>query len=479
MTFAYKLSRRLARSRFVGRSFFMIAPILVFAACAQGELIAGLGPETPSVEDVTEVTLTPTKPSLGTDEMVRIKVRGHTDNGAELTPPMDWTSDGGTLTQTSNFEVYFSSTTTGSYKVVGRGRNKHQPVDTTVVVVTQPISPIASVTVTPDPASVSAGSLQTFVASGLRSDGTSASPAVTWTTTGGAISSGGVFVAGGTTGNFLVAANTTDGLTDAAAVSVTPATAAGQHEPSGYTRFAESSFAGSPNGCAGPGILDGCWWIYSPSGAPTIVALGDTGSALQFKFPVGQAPGSGNGRFGGWDTEGGSAVEYADFYEASWIEIPTPDFEMQKVGVKVLGYWGVGQKGTSGADNQIYGVVWGNGVDASLMSSWPVSICQQGQVSRCMAPNRDTSKKLLAGRRQQVETQMVLNTVGSANGILRLWIDGVLTHEYTDVVWRTSAYPSGFYGRRWDPIWGGTGGSSKSRNDYLLVHHIYMSGKRL
>ncbi len=88
MTYCHKLSRRLAIcryllaiSRYPGRSFSVIAPLLFLLACAPGELKEGFEPESPAtVDDVTEVIITPEKPSLGTDEMVRIRVRGRTDD---------------------------------------------------------------------------------------------------------------------------------------------------------------------------------------------------------------------------------------------------------------------------------------------------------------------------------------------------------------------------------------------------------------
>jgi hypothetical protein len=70
----------------------------------------------------------------------------------------------------------------------------------------------------------------------------------------------------------------------------------------------------------------------------------------------------------------------------------------------------------------------------------------------------------------------VLNDIGSANGVYRLWWNGVLVADYSDVVYRTAVNPSGFYGRNWSPTWGGIGTRSKSRDDFLQVDHVYLSG---
>jgi hypothetical protein len=59
-----------------------------------------------------------------------------------------------------------------------------------------------------------------------------------------------------------------------------------------------------------------------------------------------------------------------------------------------------------------------------------------------------------------------------------MWWDGVLVSEYHDVRYRNSAQASGFYGRRWDPIWGGIGGTPRTRDDYVELDHLYLSGAK-
>ena len=377
MTYCHKLSRRLAIcryllaiSRYPGRSFTVIAPLLFLLACAPGELKEGFGPEGPAtVDDVTEVTITPEKPSLGTDEMVRIRVRGRTDNGYELTPPMDWTADGGTITQTSNYEAYFSSTSAGSFRVVGRGRNKNKPADTTTVVVIEPTYSIVSISVSPDPASVMAGLSQTFTASGLRSDGSSASPSVTWGATGGTISSGGVYTAGTTTGSFLVTAVTTDNLTDAAAVGVTPAPVGGANEPSGFTAIFAKNFSSLPGTPGGDlyGVSSG---LYR-GGDTTMTLFQDASAAfsasgtLRTKWPKGMVGGVSPGAWWFWDAFNANATVYREIYLSFWAKIPTADFENQAVYTKLI-YFAHGGDGTGSKNNDVIALRNGTGSQAMM-----------------------------------------------------------------------------------------------------------------
>jgi hypothetical protein len=146
--------------------------------------------------------------------------------------------------------------------------------------------------------------------------------------------------------------------------------------------------------------------------------------------------------------------------------------------VKLLGYWGVGQKYTwpGGVPNQIFSRIVGNGT-TSAQTNWEFQILGQNHVDWTKGQNRNLTKRVLAGKWQHYELLMALNTVGSADGVLKVWLDGVLILEYYDVVYRTESDSSGFYGRDFHPIWGGAGGPSKSRDDYTRLDHIYISGK--
>ena len=253
-----------------------------------------------------------------------------------------------------------------------------------------------------------------------------------------------------------------------------PTTISRPNEPSGFTRIIENNFNLIPSGTNG---IAGSWWsdsnvrIVSDNSAPV-----SSPNVLQFKFPTGLRAGDGgNGQFSAWDS---SKSEYKEIYESTWVKIPSPDFETQLVGVKLLGYWGVGQKYSNpgGVPNQIFNLIPGNYESTSIKSSWQINMHQQNQLNRNLYQNRNNWKLLEANKWARFEFYMKLNDIGSKNGILRVWLDGTLILEYTDVEWRTVTASSGFYGRQWDPIWGGGGGTAKTRDDYLYVDHIYISG---
>jgi chitodextrinase len=261
------------------------------------------------------------------------------------------------------------------------------------------------------------------------------------------------------------------------------------NQPAGFLSVAEYNanvmpVAGPTNSstaCASEGVLDGCWWSSSGSTLLSVVSestapQSPTGT-FQFKYPSGQQPGNGVGILQGWDTQyETSNTEYREVYESGWVRTVGSTFENQAVGTKMLGYWGVGESAEGKIPTQIYQVSIGNGA-TSPMSSWNIRFAQQGPdpISRSLSQTAGGAV-WTAGVWHRYEIYMKLNDIDAANGLLKVWWNGTLVLDYGDVQWRNAANPDGFYGRRIAPIWGGLGGSNKTRDDFLQYDHIYISG---
>lgn len=80
---------------------------------------------------------------------------------------------------------------------------------------------VTEVIVTPAGQSVQAGATLQFLARTVLADGDTTNGAVTWSATGGTISTGGLFTAGQTAGSFRVIGRASNGVADTAAVTVT------------------------------------------------------------------------------------------------------------------------------------------------------------------------------------------------------------------------------------------------------------------
>ncbi|HEY9508040.1 MAG TPA: hypothetical protein VIQ27_18965 [Gemmatimonadales bacterium] len=128
---------------------------------------------------------------------------------------MRWEATGGTITRDGTF----SASRPGTYRVIGRSR-LHRP-DTSVVVVVRRQPKVDRIRVSPRTPELAIGAKRTFTAVGRLPDGTHTAIRVNWSATGGTISEGGVYVAGGAPGTYQVMARSLrGGLTDTIPVVV-------------------------------------------------------------------------------------------------------------------------------------------------------------------------------------------------------------------------------------------------------------------
>jgi hypothetical protein len=282
-----------------------------------------------------------------------------------------------------------------------------------------------------------------------------------------------------------------DGSGDASGDADTGTTKAPEcpNEPAGYARVAEYDASALPDDSAtgGAASIAGRWQHFN--GRHSIVddptAPRSPPGVFEFLYPSGTAVGAGVGLLTGWD-EG--RTEMRAFYECGYVRIPSDDFETPGPGFKILGYWGVAQAAApSIVPAQLIG--WANGPGTiGLRSSFSFAVIQQGASGHALIDRRISGSggvQLHANQWTRYEVWMNLNDVGSANGQVRMWIDGELTVDSDDVTFRNADYPSGFFGRHWAPVYGGRELDAmgddvrKTRDDRLWVDHIYVSGEAL
>src|SRR5262249_5911106 len=133
-------------------------------------------------------------------------------------PSVTWTATGGTINSSG---LYTAGGSAGSFRVIAASANgKADTSDVTVTAAT-----VSSITITPGSASLSTGGTPQFTASAtLRTWSTQSNPAVTWSATGGSVTSGGLYTAGSSAGSFRVIATSSAGPADTSAITVTGST---------------------------------------------------------------------------------------------------------------------------------------------------------------------------------------------------------------------------------------------------------------
>ena len=212
MTYTFKLARRLA----VSRSFLVIPALALLAACMGDATAPEADPSGSLSDNPISLNVTPRSVTVETNQRVRFISQSRNFRGDLISVPTVWGATGGTISS----DGVFSSTASGSFKVVGRGKGWK---DTSVVVVVPPASDVVRLAVTPDSVTLSAGAKKTFSVTGYQSDGTAVTVGVTWSATGGTVDPSGVYTADSTGGAYhVIATNTAGTLADTAIVKITP-----------------------------------------------------------------------------------------------------------------------------------------------------------------------------------------------------------------------------------------------------------------
>lgn len=443
------------------RTYRHLCAALCAAACAT-PASEGLDP-TPVV---SSLELTPATATIAVTDSLRFVATVHLSDGSVGDVPVTWSTTGGTLSPSGLFRADAS----GSYRIIAATTD---PVvaDTAQVTVSATQVPVTltSVDVTPASATVNQGTTRTFAATGHFSNGTTAATPVTWTATGGTVTTGGVYTAGSTPGSFrVIATSTTAALADTALITIPTVTPPGNgtvlltetfddgnFEPRGW--YANTSPAiTTSNPHSGAGALQFHWTpgstepiqggslrhLFTPS--PTLYVrywvryssnfVGSGKSYHPHEFNIlttedGQWIGPSRSHLGlliehNW--QGGSAYSRISATDALNIDVAHVNQDRTAVSEQraVAGCNGNGDAYPSSCYS--YGGEWYN------QKEWNAA-------SAALTSANKTSW-------HKVEVLFRLNSIaggkGVADGSAQLWVDGQLKLDAPNVLFRTGAYPN-------------------------------------
>lgn len=247
-------------------------------------------------------------------------------------------------------------------------------------------------------------------------------------------------------------------------------------EPSGFTRLTRAEPSSIP---PAPSSTNTSGWWSSPypssklTSVSTSAPSGD-GRAWQFLMPKGMRSGQSPALFGVQNWSGRSRI-YSRFY----FKMEGSDYENEAVITK-LAFWGY-----AGGAARNEGILTLEGLGyRAVRSCFKMGYRQQNVVTR----NRLTSASLCAGRWYKIEVLQEINSIGSSNGKLTIWLDGVQVGYWNTVVYQTSSRPGKFTSFKVDPVWGGytcarrdASGKcieyvTRSRDDRIRYDGVYVSG---
>ena len=416
--------------------------------------VSGQSTLTVRAATLQSLSITPSTASVIAGGSQQFIVAGTWSDGGTHSPAVLYAASGGTIASDGRFTA---DATVGTYRVIAV-QQAGTLADTAVVTVTAAAPVLQAVVLTPIGASLIVGTTRQFSVSGQWSNGATTAPAVTYSATGGTISGGGLYTAGGTAGTYRVIAVQQGGtLADTAAVTVTSAPASGPNlnEPTGYVRIADQPF----NSLTADG-----WRIESSNPTLTTDATAPISPSGIVRATYSAGFGSGSAP---WAVERALSTRPTSLYYRFAVK-HSANFQGQGSATNKLGFVWI----DGGPDFFVSAEGTGSGnlvVTARIQGT--------GDSREYLRPNQGPSGVIARGSWHTVEVELISNTPGVSNGTVRVWLDNVRIIEYTDVRFSGAGETNYWEVISLYPIWGGGTGQSVSSTMTIDFDHIYVSGK--
>jgi hypothetical protein len=200
------------------RTFLIGAAACTLAAAVACDPSSGIivgGPGGPTVQ---ELIVAPAGRTVAAGATLQYAATALMSDGDTANVTVSWSATGGTITTGG---LFTAGQAAGVFRVVGRAGNGVADTVSVNVAVPSTNPTLLAVVVTPATATVAAGGTAQFAATGQLSNGSNQAVSVAWTSTGGIISSAGLYTAGALPGTFSVVATAPGGLADTSAVTIT------------------------------------------------------------------------------------------------------------------------------------------------------------------------------------------------------------------------------------------------------------------
>ncbi len=431
---------------------------------------------------LTTLSVSPKPVQLQTGSGQQFSAAGTWSDGSTSLPTLTWSATGGSITQSG---FYTAGNTPGSYRVIVSGGGK---ADTsTVTLASAPPPPpqptLASLTLSPKSISLATSGTQQFNTSALWSDGGTALPTLTWSSTGGSVSASGLYTAGTIPGSYRVIASG-GGKADTAAITVSasappppsqppPSAAAGCSNPQpGYvwcddfeqdrsaSYFEFDNAGGSLTRTAGVGT----------SGSSGMRARWSQGqvNAGNLKLALGRTPSS------YMRAADNGTSNYRELYwriylrnQSGWIGGGAD--KLSRATILANSNWA----------QAMIAHVWSGGSGNSYLMLDPASGTDLSGSLKTTTYNDSPNLRWLGSAQSQmalfsssnvgqwhcVESHVRLNTAGLSDGTFELWIDGSLQAQRTGLNWVGSYNGYGLNAVFLENYW--NGGSPVAQERYL------------
>jgi len=360
----------------------------------------------------TAIVVSPSNADVETGENFQFAAQVRDQNGDLMDANVTWAANGGSVTSTG---LYTAGDAAGSYTVTAESEGLSATASVTVAAAEEESVP-TSIAVSPSSADVEAGASFQFAAKVRDQNGDLMDAIVTWTATGGSITTTGLYSAGNTPGTYSVTAESGDLATTASVTVLSAAALPSQGSIITKATFDRGDFSewggpsGDPDYC---GKLDrghvggdaGVRSEHARSGKYAWKAENDP------NLPVGCNP-KGSAKILHW---AGKTPD--DFFISAWYYFPSTYplelthgsfMQIKEAHPDSDPIW-LPVHGVKNGRHHFWLFAWG-GFNPGITQVWgpPVPLDRWFNITMYV-------KK------------------GYSNGIIRVWIDGTLTWEYKNV----------------------------------------------
>ena len=321
---------------------------------------------------IASVVLSPPSIALTPGASHRFTATARSAEGVILPATFVWQATGGTV---SSNGTYTAGSASGTFRVVS-GVVGSVPADTSVVIISSPTATLTNLTVSPGSATAAIGDKVQFVATGSWSDGSTAAPPVTWSATGGTITTAGEYTAGSSAGSYVVAArHVPSGRVDSSLVTVTSARITSiTVTPATATISAQESrqFTASAT------------WSNGSTAAPTVIWTATGGNV------------SASGLFTAGTSTGTFRViardPAANFGDTSFVTVTSPVATLRQLDVNP----GTATLTTGGQQQFYVSGVWSNGATTKPQVFWSTNGGSISSGGRFTAPGTAGTYRVIA-----------------------------------------------------------------------------------
>ncbi|HEX5818209.1 MAG TPA: hypothetical protein VFY20_04985 [Gemmatimonadales bacterium] len=422
-------------------------------------------------KNLIALDVTPSQVSVAAGATQQFAASGRRADGSTSAVTPTWSATGGSISSTG---LYSAGTAGGTYRVVASSGNLSDTSVVTVTVTTTSVRTLTSLVLTPATAALVAGGIQQFAVAATWSDGTTTAPALTWSATGGSVSSGGLYTAGTTGGTFrVVAASGTHADTSSVTITVPTTTAPADfvNAPlSGWTTMASLTWSQpipyrrdpiyeTDNGTH---LVD--WgdddpyreWGRQAAVVADASTPGTVPSSLELRLPAGLTGGYAATKIGNhpnWTGNGplwwSPSLNTGYLYVGMWVRF-SPGYTLNgNVGQKI--FYLKSDLAANAKLNHMVGLMVNDGVGGNQL--WP-TYEPQNPYNRYKVPET-FANNLNDGRWHQLEYLQLANTPGLANGTLKIWVDGRLEGTWTNAKFFDVGQVASVNRLEINPIYGG------------------------